>query len=89
MDGKIVIKVTSDTEVTVDIDMRKPTWLGILCVFDALAKGFKLDENAQAKLGFLIGIGGLKAVPGVETNTVEFAPELCNIIRDKEDKGKS
>lgn len=86
MKGKIIIEVDSNTGVTVDMDVREVTWIGTLCIFDALVRGFKLGEDAQAKLGFLIGMGGLNAVPGVETNTVEFSPELQRIIRDKEGK---
>lgn len=86
MEGKIVIEVTSDMGVSVNMDVRKPTWLGILCVFEALVRGFKLGEEAQAKLGILIGLGGLSTLPGVKTNTVEFSPELQRIIREKEKK---
>lgn len=89
MEGKIVIEMTSDMGVSVDMNVRKPTWLGILCVFDALVRGFKLGEEAQAKLGILIGLGGLSTLPGVETKAVEFSPELVKIIRDKENEGKS
>lgn len=87
MKGTVKIEALPGTGVSVSGDIKEVSRLDILAMFDALAGGFSIDEDDRKTLGIMFAMGGLNAIPGVKTATMEVNRELFEILKKLKENG--
>ncbi len=81
MEGTIKIEaLPGGMGVSVMMDVRHVSKIDMMGVFDALAKGFQLDEKERTVFGLMLAAGGLDAAGVAKTMTVKADEALLKIL---------
>jgi hypothetical protein len=83
MEGTIKIEAIPNLGFSVEADVRNVSRLDVLGVLDALAAGLKLDEEERKILGITFAAGGLSAVNGVKSMSLELDKGLFEMLKKK------
>lgn len=86
MEGTITIKALPGLGVSLEMNIKKVSRFDVIGVFEALAQGFKLDEEEREIIGLTFAAGGLNVIPGVKATAVELDKELYDRIRKMKEK---
>ena len=87
MEGFIKIEAIPGKGMFVETDLRRVSGLDKLVLLDALATALELKEKDRKFASMMLMLGGLGAIPGIETQTVEVdkdAVEFLKKMRDDE-----
>lgn len=92
MEGTIKIEALPGIGVSVAMDVKKVTRFDVLGVFDALARGFRLDEEERKTIGLVFAAGGLEAAgkaKSLELKVDDEALEILKLLKEKKNETDS
>lgn len=89
MEGTIKITAVPGLGVSLEMGVKSVSRFDVIAVFDALAQGFKLDDEERKIIGITFAMGGLNIMPGVKATALEVSPELVDLMGKMKGKGNN
>ena len=81
MEGTIKIEALKGVGLSVEMDVRNVSRLDMMACFDALADGFRLDEEDRKIMGLFMAVGGVNALPNAVAAKVEVDKEMFELFK--------
>ena len=85
MEGTIKIEALKGVGLSVEMDIRDVSRLDMMACFDALADGFKLNEEDRKIMGIFLALGGVNALPGGVAAKVTVDKEMFELFKKAKD----
>lgn len=82
MEGTIKIEAIKGVGLSVEMDIFHVSRLDMMAVFDALADGFKLNEEDRKIMGIFMALGGVNALPNAVAAKVSVDKEMFEFFKN-------